>query len=225
MDQVDRPLANFQVSGHPGDQVLEAHGVRLEPFSREAHGDALWSSLGQANDLWTYMPYGPFAARSEFDAWLAAREGLDDPRHMSIVVQGQAVGSLAFMALRPEVGVVEIGHVVLSPRLGRTPQATAAIAMALGHVFSLGYRRAEWKCDSRNQASRSAALRLGFQFEGLFRQHMIIKGQNRDTAWFGLVDREWPTMAQAFERWLDPANFDADGRQRSRLAQFAVLCQ
>ena len=97
--------------------------------------------------------------------------------------------------------------------------------MALGHVFSLGYRRVEWKCDSRNQASQSAALRLGFQFEGLFRQHMIVKGQNRDTAWFGLVDREWPTMAQAFERWLDPANFDADGRQRSRLAQFAVLCQ
>ena len=217
MQQVDRPLEDFHVSGRPGDHVLQAQGVRLEPFSREAHGEALWSSLGQANDLWTYMPYGPFVSRTEFDAWLVARERLADPRHMSIVVQGQAAGSLAFMAMRPDVGVVEIGHVVLSPRLSRTPQATAAFAMALGHVFSLGYRRVEWKCDSRNQASQSAALRLGFQFEGLFRQHMIVKGQNRDTAWFAILDKDWQRIRAGFERWLRPENFDEKGRQKAKL--------
>ena len=225
MDQDNRPLEAFASCPPPGRTALEAHGVRLEPFSALVHGAGLWTSLGQADELWTYMPYGPFASRKAFDAWLGGREGHDDPRHMSILVQGEVLGTLAFMSLRPDMGVAEIGHVVLSPRLSRTPPATAAFVLALGHLFDLGYRRVEWKCDSRNQPSRRAALRLGFRFEGVFRQHMIIKGQNRDTAWFGLIDREWPAMARSFERWLEPANFDADGRQRSRLAECATSCQ
>jgi RimJ/RimL family protein N-acetyltransferase len=218
-------LSDYRPCQMPGREDLVGSGVRLEPLSVTRHGEALWSSLGANERLWTYMPYGPFADRRAFDAWQTGREGLEDPRHMSILVGDVALGTLAFMAIRPDMGVAEIGHVVLSEPLSRTAAATAAFALALGHLFALGYRRVEWKCDSRNQASRRAALRLGFRFEGIFRQHMIVKGQNRDTAWFSLIDREWPAMARAFERWLDPENFDADGRQRSRLAELSTDAQ
>jgi RimJ/RimL family protein N-acetyltransferase len=211
-------LSHFPPRPLPGQSSLEGHGIRLEPFRAVDHGAELWSSLGGVPELWTYLPYGPFPDRASFDVWLAGREGGDDPRHMTILVEGRALGSLAFMALRPEMGVAEIGHVILGPQLQRSRAATAAFALAMGHLFDLGYRRVEWKCNNDNEPSRRAALRLGFQFEGVFRQHMVVKGRNRDTAWFGLVDGDWPAVAEAFERWLDPANFDEGGRQHRRLA-------
>jgi RimJ/RimL family protein N-acetyltransferase len=218
-------LTSFPPRPMPGRTAIEGHGLCLEPLCAADHARDLWASLGHDADLWTYLPYGPFADRTDFDAWLAGREGGDDPRHMTILVEGRPLGSLAFMALRPEMGVAEIGHVVLGPRLQKSRAATAAFALAIAHLFDLGYRRIEWKCDSANAPSRNAALRLGFQFEGLFRQHMVVKGRNRDTAWFSLIDREWPAIAEGFRRWLDPANFDESGRQRRRLADMIAMSQ
>jgi RimJ/RimL family protein N-acetyltransferase len=128
------------------------------------------------------------------------------------------VGVASYLRIEPAMGSIEVGHLAYSPALQRHPAATEAMYLMMRHVFDeLGYRRYEWKCDDRNQASRRAALRLGFRFEGIFRQHMVIKGRNRDTAWYAILDSEWPALRAAFERWLDPANFDAAGRQRARL--------
>ena len=221
----DQDLSGYRVSSLPGRLLLRDADVILRPFDPERDAQDLWSSLSASSDIWTYMAYGPFVDRAGFDAWIASRSKEKDPWHMTIEVSGRACGSLAFMALRPETGVVEIGHVLLSADLQRTQAATRAFALALRHLFDLGYRRVEWKCDARNQPSRRAALRLGFRFEGVFRQHMIIKGQNRDTAWFAMLDHEWPSMEEAFALWLDAANFDEAGRQRRRLAEIAVSLQ
>jgi RimJ/RimL family protein N-acetyltransferase len=178
--------------------------------------------------IWTYMPsYGPFADAAAFSQWVPARAALDDPYSYAIVDRsGRARGVFALMAVRPEHRVVEVGHVVYSPALQRTPLATEAQYLLARYAFeTLGYRRYEWKCDALNAASRRAALRYGFTFEGIFRQHMIAKGRNRDTAWFCMLDSEWPTRKAAFERWLAPENFAPDSRQIIRLSTINGLAE
>jgi RimJ/RimL family protein N-acetyltransferase len=169
--------------------------------------------------MWTYMAYGPFAERSAFLGWLDGRQALADPFYYAVVdpVRGP-VGLATLMAIRPETRVVEVGHIVLAPVAQRTRLATEAQYLLARHAFeTLGYRRYEWKCDALNAASRRAALRFGFAFEGIFRNHMIVKGRSRDTAWFAMIDADWPSRKAAFERWLAPDNFDTDGRQRTSL--------
>ncbi len=164
--------------------------------------------------------------RSEFDEWLLRSSASDDPLFLAVVdaATGRAEGRQALMRITPEHGVVEIGHVLWGPRMARTRIATEALFLAARHVFDdLGYRRFEWKCNSRNEPSRRAALRFGFQFEGIFRQHMVQKGENRDTAWFAIIDADWPRLRAGYERWLAPDNFDASGQQRLTLA--AALSQ
>lgn len=207
----------------PERAVLRGETVRLEPLASERHGADLYAASHAADATWTYLPYGPFGGRAEFTAWLDSRAPLDDPLTFAIVdaASGEARGLASLMSIVPEHGVIEIGHIWLSPSLQRTRQATEAIYLMARYSFDdLGYRRLEWKCDSRNAGSRRAAERFGFVYEGIFRNHRVVKGRNRDTAWFSITDAEWPSRKAAFEAWLSPQNFDEEGRQRLSLAAF-----
>jgi RimJ/RimL family protein N-acetyltransferase len=201
---------------------LEGETVLLEPLNPGRHGEQLYASTTGADLTWTYLPYGPFAGKDQFMSWLAERAAMDDPLAFTIIdrAAGAARGMATLMSMVPEHGVIEIGHIWLSPQLQRTRQATEAIYVMARHAFEdLGNRRLEWKCDAQNAASRRAAERFGFTFEGVFRQHRVIKGRNRDTAWYSIIDGEWPQRRAAFEAWLAPANFDASGSQRKSLAE------
>jgi RimJ/RimL family protein N-acetyltransferase len=203
--------------------VLEGRDVDLEPLSASRHGALLFEATAarEHDSLWTYMFDGPFADRPVFDAALERLAASQDPLYYAIVDRGtrHALGRAALMRIEPVHRVIEVGSIVYSPRLQRTRAATEAMYLLARYVFeSLGYRRYEWKCHALNEPSRSAAVRLGFTFEGIFRQHMIVKGRNRDTAWYSMLDSEWPARKARFERWLAPGNFDANGRQRTPLA-------
>ncbi len=205
--------------------MLEGRYVRLEPLSAASHGEDLWRGVGGPDqaELWEYMPDGPFADRAALDGALEGKSASEDPFFFAILdaASGQALGCASLMRIDTKNRVIEVGGIMYSPALQQTRGATEAMYLMARYAFEeLGNRRYEWKCNSFNEPSRRAALRLGFQYEGLFRQHMIIKGRNRDTAWFSMLDSEWPARKAAFERWLDPANFDADGRQKASLQSF-----
>jgi RimJ/RimL family protein N-acetyltransferase len=205
----------------PGPVVLEGGFGRVEKLDPAAHATHLWEAVRGHDTIWTYMSYGPFAEPAEFAAWLEQRAKLTDPFSYVAIdrASGRAVGIATLMEIRPAMRVIEVGHIVYSPALQRTPLATETQYLLARHVFeTLGYRRYEWKCNALNAASRRAALRFGFTYEGTFRSHMISKGRSRDTAWFAMLEDEWPAHKHAFEQWLDPANFDPDGRQRVSLA-------
>jgi len=196
--------------------------VTIEPLDSAKHTEALWQGLGgSANeDLWLYMPDGPFMDLAAFDAHMQAKAISEDPLFFAIVDKntGLAVGRLTLMRIDPPNRVIEIGGIIFTTALQRSRGATEAMYLLARYVFDeLGYRRYEWKCNALNEPSRRAALRLGFSFEGIFRQHMIIKGKNRDTAWFSMLDSEWPARKREFERWLDESNFDSEGNQKTRL--------
>jgi RimJ/RimL family protein N-acetyltransferase len=186
--------------------------------ARDAAG--LWQAL-RDGPLWTYISgHGPFATESAFSAWLDERETRKDPYYYTVRdANGRLLGLVALMEIRPAMRVIEVGSIVYGPALQRTPLATETQYLLARYAFeTLGYRRYEWKCDSLNAPSRRAALRYGFSFEGIFRQHMIAKGRNRDTAYFSMLDSEWPARKLNFERWLAPENFDSEGRQKLSLA-------
>jgi RimJ/RimL family protein N-acetyltransferase len=208
----------------PRRESLEGRLVRLEPLDPARHAADLYAA-GHGPDadpeLWTYLPYGPFASEDELRAHLAAQAASSDPLFLAVLDAGtgRAGGVVSYLRIEPAHGCIEIGHIWFGAALQRTPQATETIYLLARHAFDdLGNRRLEWKCDAANTRSRRAAERFGFAFEGVFRQHMIVKGRNRDTAWFALLDGEWPAARAAFETWLDPANFEPDGRQRRSLA-------
>jgi RimJ/RimL family protein N-acetyltransferase len=207
-------------AGAPEAVVLKGRFGRVEKLDPSRHHADLWAALAGHDQIWTYLAYGPIADAEAFGVWLKTRAAITDPFSYVVIDDAEhARGIITLMAVRPEMRVIEVGHILLSPALQRTPLATEAQYLLARYVFeTLGYRRYEWKCDALNAASRRAALRLGFGFEGLFRQHMIVKGRNRDTAWLAMLDSEWPSRKAAFERWLAPENFDADGRQNVRLA-------
>ena len=220
---VGAPQPGWSPRPRPARGVIEGRHGRLEPLSAPQHAAELYAAFAQAPDGrdWTYMPVGPFADAASYRAHAEQAAAGTDPQHYAVIdrATGRAVGTLALMRIDPAHGVVEVGHVAFSPLLQRTPLATEAQYLLMRHVFAdLGYRRYEWKCDSLNAPSRQAATRLGFQFEGVFRQALVYKGRNRDTAWFSVLDGEWPALQSAFERWLAPANFTADGAQREPLA-------
>ncbi len=205
----------------PSRAPLRGDTVVLEPLDPVRHGHELFTAAQGADETWTYLPYGPFSSERDFIAWLEERAPLDDPLTFAIVdrASGRASGVASLMSIVPEHGVIEIGHIWLSPALQKTRQATEAIYLMAKQAFELGYRRLEWKCDEQNAASRRAAERFGFVFEGIFRNHRVVKGRNRDTAWYSITDAEWPSRNAAFEVWLAPANFDEEGRQRRSLAE------
>jgi RimJ/RimL family protein N-acetyltransferase len=203
----------------PAPAELSGRFCRIEKLDATKHGAALWEDFRGHDDLWTYSTNGPFADEAAFRTWLEQRAKLADPfYHMVLDKDGKALGVATYMEIRPAMRVIEMGHIVYSPALQRTPIATEAQYLLARHAIeTLGYRRYEWKCDSLNAASKRAALRLGFTFEGTFRQHMIVKGRSRNTAWFSIIDREWPRVRTAFEQWLAPENFDGAGKQKRKL--------
>jgi RimJ/RimL family protein N-acetyltransferase len=212
----------------PLRRTLTGRFADLEPLDAERHGGDLWEAAeeGEAGRAsWTWLPYGPFADAPALSAWIGGRTQGDDPLLYAIRerAHGRVSGFVGLLNIRPKDAVLEIGHIWLAPRLQRTTAATEAIGLLLGHIFDdLAYRRVEWKCNACNLASRAAALRLGFVFEGVFFRHMIVTGCNRDTAWYSLLAEEWPPRRAALASWLAPENFDADGRQRAPLPRAVV---
>ncbi|HEY2599044.1 MAG TPA: GNAT family protein [Candidatus Dormibacteraeota bacterium] len=214
---------SWSPAGVPGRSAIDGELVRLEVVDPERHATSLYASshVPGAEELWRHLPYGPFADQAEFTTWLEQRAASADPLFYGVVdwESMRALGMASYLRIKPEHGVIEIGHIWFAPELQRTRKATEAIFLLAKTAFDdLGYRRLEWKCDSQNVPSRRAADRFGFIFEGIFRQHMIVKGRNRDTAWFSMTDSEWPVRKAAFEAWLAAENVDAAGRQRLRLA-------
>jgi RimJ/RimL family protein N-acetyltransferase len=207
-------------SPRPSPVTLQGRHGRVERLAQH-HGDSLWQQVKDADTIWTYIANsGPFTDRTAFDAWLTKRIAADDPYAYAIVDRDErVVGTATLMSIRPAMRVVEVGSIVYSPALQRTPLGTEVqYLLARYAIEDLRYRRYEWKCDSLNAPSQRAALRYGFVFEGIFRQHMISNGRNRDTAWFAIMDSDWPARRAAFERWLRPENFNAEGRQIESLA-------
>lgn len=217
------PLADPSPAPRPERRVHEGRYARVEPLDPAIHtADLFATSHGDARKerIWDYLPYGPFATESDFAAYVAANAASDDPLFFAIRphASGRAEGIATLMSIEPVHRSIEIGHIWLGPDLQNTPAATEALYLLIAHSLDdLGYRRMEWKCDAANAASRGAAGRLGFTHEGLFYQHRIVKGRNRDTAWFSILDEEWPAIRANFTTWLDPANFDEAGRQRQSL--------
>jgi RimJ/RimL family protein N-acetyltransferase len=217
------PLPEWRVRPRPPRTALDGRFCRVEPFEIERHAAELFAANREDREgrNWTYLPAGPFDAFDDYLAWMRTT-CLGDDRLFHAVIDretGRAVGLASFLRIDPHAGSIEVGHINFSPLLQRRPAASEAMYLMMRRVFAeLGYRRYEWKCDALNAASRTAARRLGFQFEGTFRQAIVYKQRNRDTAWFSILDSEWPVLAAAFERWLAPSNFDAEGRQRESLS-------
>jgi RimJ/RimL family protein N-acetyltransferase len=215
-------LSDWTPPPRPPREPLTGRFCRVEPLAPDKHGNDLYAANASDTQgaMWTYLPYGPFHTLESYQHWLRDYSQTDDPLFHAIVdlPTGKALGVASYLRIAPDNGSIEVGHIAYSPLLQRTPAATEAMFLMMRRVFQLGYRRYEWKCDALNAKSRAAAERLGFSFEGIFRQALVYRGRNRDTAWFSVIDREWPALEKAFVRWLDPANFDHQGRQRVRLA-------
>jgi RimJ/RimL family protein N-acetyltransferase len=223
----DGQLVGDQLSGwvappRPPDENITGRHVTLEPLDRERHGAALFFAFAEAPDsLWTYMPFGPFSSLEQLASTIDLVRGYTDWQPFAVIVDDRPVGFLSYLRIDPPNGCIEIGSIAFHPDLQRTTAATEALYLLVKLSFDLGYRRCEWKCDDLNMASRTAAERLGFVYEGTFRQATHYKGRNRDTAWFAAIDSDWPGLRQAFQDWLSPENF-TDGRQRRALGELTA---
>jgi RimJ/RimL family protein N-acetyltransferase len=220
-------VVGFKVDGwapppRPPLEPMTGRTCRVEPLDVERHGEDLHAAnmVDGEGMNWTYLPYGPFTTFDDYRGWLSTVAGKNDPQFHAIVdlATGKAVGVASYLRIDPGAGSIEVGHINYSPLLQRTVASTEAMYLMMRRAFELGYRRYEWKCNALNAPSRAAAQRLGFSYEGVFRQALVVKGRNRDTAWYAAIDREWPALDRAFRQWLDPANFDAQGKQRTPLS-------
>jgi RimJ/RimL family protein N-acetyltransferase len=218
-------LKNWTARPRPERKVLEGRYARLEPLSAAWHGDGLFEAATTANadERFRWLGEYPPESRAALQPWLEKAEASEDPLYFAVVdkASGKVAGRQTFLRIDTANGSIEIGHIHWGPLMQRRPAATEAQFLFMRYIFDeLGYRRWEWKCNNRNEPSKRAALRFGFQPEGVFRQAMVIKGENRDTAWFSIIDKEWPALKPAYEAWLDPSNFDASGHQKKRLEEF-----
>jgi RimJ/RimL family protein N-acetyltransferase len=218
------PVPGWKPVPRPAREPLRGRHVLLRPVDPAADARDLYAvSHPPEGDTatWTYLPDGPYESPEDLRRMLDLAAGSEDPLFFTIVMEGRPAGMASYLRITPEHGAIEIGHIWFGATLRRTPAATEAIYLLAKHAFDrLGYRRLEWKCNALNAASRRAAERLGFTFEGVFRKQQVVKGRNRDTAWYAIVDDDWPPIRAAFEAWLPAENFDAAGRQRKSLAQF-----
>jgi len=217
------PLPGWTARPRPPHTPMEGRLCRVEPVDIDRHAADLHAANLEDREgrNWTYLAYGPIATLGEYRDWMRKTCLGDDPFFHAIIDRktGRAVGVASFMRIDPAPGVIEVGHINYAPPLQRTAAATEAMFLMMRRVFDeLGYRRYEWKCDALNAPSRAAALRFGFRYEGIFRQATIYKQRNRDTAWYAIIDRDWPALKAGYQRWLDPGNFDAGGRQRQKLS-------
>jgi len=221
---VGAKVADWQPPPRPDGRTLVGRFCSVCRLDVDRHGPDLFRANQRDREgrMWTYLPHGPFATYEAYEAWLRVSMASPDPYFYAICDQAsqKAVGLSAYLRIFPDAGSLEVGALVFSPLLQRTAAATEAMVLMMAYAFALGYRRYEWKCDVLNAASRRAAVRLGFSYEGTFRQAAVIKGRNRDTAWYAITDKEWPALQAAFASWLAPANFAADGQQVQRLSDF-----
>jgi len=217
------PLPNWKPCAPPPTTPMVGTHCRLERLNIDAHAQDLFDAnmTDTEGRIWTYMGYGPFDDVALYKEWVTSQALGDDPLFHAIIdlTTNKAVGVASYLRIEPPIGSIEVGHINYSPLLQKTVAATEAMYLMMARVFDeLGYRRYEWKCDNANAKSRGAAARLGFTFEGVFRQCTIYKGRNRDTAWFSILDSEWPALKAAYQEWLDPDNFDGDGQQKKALS-------
>ena len=217
-------LADWRPPPLPPRTVHEGRWCRLEPLAPH-HAAGLFEAFDGHPEVWRHMPAGPFETPAAYAAWVDAARVRYDPLHMAVrTADGRLGGTLSLMRIAPEAGSVEIGWIAYAPRLQRTTAATEAVVLLANWALGVGHRRLEWKCDAANEASRRAALRYGFTYEGTHRQSRVVKGRNRDTAWFSILDGEWPALRVAWQAWLDPSNFE-DGRQRRRLSEMTAAAR
>lgn len=218
-------VENWSPPPAPTGEELVGRYARLVALSAENHAALLFKAYDGHDTLWDYMPYGPFSSSALYHRWV--RDTVADPGHLFYAVQdletGEFGGVASYLRIKPEAGSIEVGNINFAPCLQRTRAATETMALMMSWAFNAGYRRYEWKCNALNAPSRRAAQRLGFSFEGVFRQALVVKGRNRDTAWFAAIDSEWLALREAYDVWLDPANFDAEGRQKERLSDLTRL--
>ena len=227
LNELGQPIGfavdDWRPADPPSRQPMIGRTCRLQVLDPERHAADLHAANMQDSEhrVWTYLPYGPFESLADYREWAEGVSTSDDPLFHAIIdaASDKPVGVASYLRINPAVGSIVVGHINYSPALQRTPAATEAMYLMMKRVFESGYRRYEWKCDALNARSRAAAQRLGFSYEGVFRQATIYKGRNRDTAWYAAIDREWPELEEAFTRWLDPGNFDDEGRQRVRLSE------
>lgn len=227
LDQpIGAPLEGWTPPPRPARETMKGSFCRVEPLDADRHAADLFEAnrTDATGRMWTYLAYGPFDSLDAYRAWMARVAQGDDPLFFAVVDadSGRAAGVASYLRIDPPNGAIEVGHIAYAPPLQRTRAATEAMYLMMRRAFTSGYRRYEWKCDALNAPSRAAAERLGFSYEGVFRQASVYKGRNRDTAWYAAIDREWPALDAAFTRWLAPANFDARGRQRLRLADLTA---
>ena len=209
-------VPDFTPPPAPEGVTLEGRFVRLERMDPDTHAADLHRAYSGHDALWDFMPYGPFLSAAGYHRWAKDAASGGDPLFHVLrdAVTGRAGGVASYLRIAPDAGSIEVGHICIAPELSRSPATTEAMFLMMDWAFSNGYRRYEWKCNALNLPSRRAAQRLGFSYEGIFRQHLVSKGRNRDTAWFAVIDAEWPALREAFAAWLAPANFDSNGRQR-----------
>lgn len=221
-EPIGSAVPDWRPAEPPSRQPMVGRSCRLQVLDPERHASDLHAANMTDGEgrIWTYLGYGPFETLDAYRKWADEVTKSDDPLFHAIIDLdgGKAVGVASYLRIDPSNGSIEVGHINYSPLLQRTRAATEAMYLMMERVFESGYRRYEWKCDALNARSRAAAQRLGFSYEGVFRQAMIYKGRNRDTAWYAAIDKEWPELKSAFRRWLDPSNFDPDGRQRQSLS-------
>jgi RimJ/RimL family protein N-acetyltransferase len=217
-------VPNWQPAPLPKHVVMSGQYCQVLPLDTAIHAADLYKANAQDKNsqMWTYLPYGPFETFETYQAWMQNFCVHQAPLFFVISNNQQVLGLASYLGIDTKNGVIEIGHIAFSPALQRTTAATEALYLMIAHAFDLGYRRVEWKCNALNGPSRTAALRLGFSFEGVFRQTGIVKGRNRDTAWYSIVDKEWPILKNAFNQWLDPLNFDGNGIQKMSLSQLTA---
>jgi RimJ/RimL family protein N-acetyltransferase len=225
-----KPQLGVEVVGwtpppRPAQATLTGRYVQLERLEADHHAADLHSAMSVDDSIWDYLPYGPFGSASRYHRWVKDMEPGPDPLFycLRMLNTGHCAGVASFLRIAPEAGSIEVGHICYAPELMRTPAATEAMYLMMKWAFEAGYRRYEWKCNALNLGSRRAAERLGFSYEGIFRQAAVVKGRNRDTAWFAAIDSEWPALEAAYQAWLAPSNFDAKGRQRERLSDLTRL--
>jgi RimJ/RimL family protein N-acetyltransferase len=216
------PVPDWKPAARPARKSMTGRFCRLEPLDAAQHAADLFAAnaLDAEGRNWTYLPYGPFDSFDSYKSWVGQVSATADPLFFAIVslATGKAVGVASYLRIDPANGAIEVGHLNFSPLMQRTPVATEVMYLMMKEAFALGYRRYEWKCNALNLPSRQAAQRLGFSFEGIFRQAAISKGRNRDTAWYAAIDKEWPALDEAFQAWLSPRNFDDAGSQRIALS-------
>ena len=219
-------LHDWVAPAFPTAAPMSGRFVTLAPLSAEAHAASLFAANAAQPAMWDYLPYGPFDTQEAYETWMRTATAGQDPQFYALrdhqSQPGQWAGVASYLRITPEIGSIEVGHIALSAQMQRRPAATEAMCLMMARAFAAGYRRYEWKCDALNLPSRRAAQRLGFSYEGTFRQATIVKGRNRDTAWFAVTDQDWPALSRAHAAWLAPENFTPDGQQRQRLSDLTA---